>query len=425
MQKMYVHQLKPNKTYRMDLPLFHTSHRVIEGGYNRIGGTQAKDVFTEPLFFYDADNSRLSFLKPGQSICVTRSDTFYAELLESALDFSVFWGAKRGNTATGWDPEVFVVDENNELIPAFKFLPSKEDPFHISGMPPCESKAYWDGFQAEFSTIPYSCHESGFNGIQAGLRTVRTQARQKNPKAKLTIQSVFRLLDAQLRGYDEKYVALGCKPSLSAYDTDPFTIDNPFELPYRMAGGHIHFGMRNGAPSLERAKQLAKFLDLIVGIPTVGMFAEIDDPIRRRYYGRAGEFRLPKHGLEYRTLSNAWMGHPSVGFVIMDLSRRAIGNLVDNFRFDSLGISEEEVRDIIDSTDVEAARKLFQANSVIWKNLISSQYSAENAWERFSQIVQDGVEMIYPNYRDIEHNWSLDELNRPMSWAVACSRRRL
>ena len=53
---------------------------------------------------------------------------------------------------SGWDPEIFVEDEKG-IVPAFQFLPNK-----TAGIPTGRGRAYYDGFQAEFTTTPIHCH---------------------------------------------------------------------------------------------------------------------------------------------------------------------------------------------------------------------------------------------------------------------------
>lgn len=305
--------------------------------------------------------------------------------------------------STGWDPEIFVVDKADKLIPAFEFLPDKLHPKSII----CgQSAAYWDGFQAEFTTVPKQCHERATSELERGLRVVLHAARQKNPDAKFTLKNVFQLDQAFLNSTPSEYVELGCKPSMNAYGTDPFLIDNPYNLPYRMAGGHIHLGM--AALGEREAAKHARYLDFIVGIPSVGMFAEIDDPMRRQFYGRAGEFRLPKHGIEYRTLSNAWLGHSAISNLIADMARYAVGS-IENVDIKDFGTSHEEIRRIIDSSDVKAARLLFDKTKEVWAAIFRKAYNLTT--KSLEKIVNEGVEALIPTYRNIDRNWGLTSLN--------------
>jgi hypothetical protein len=320
---------------------------------------------------------------------------------------------RAGITSTGWDPEIFVVDGKGKMVPAFKFLPSKHDPFQIDRGNLYEEdgdseRAYWDGFQAEFTTRPYTCHGWAFDEIQRGLQTVLQQARKVETKAKLTLQNVFEVSTEDMFSADPEQIALGCDPSFNAYNTNPFRLDNPFDLPYRMAGGHIHFGLRKKFVSDIDAGPSVKYLDLLLALPTVGIFAEIDNPIRRNYYGRAGEFRLPAHGIEYRTLSNAWMGHPAVSNVLMDMARVSFGPSVEKaLSFKDLGVKEEQVRDIINNTDVISARKFYADHKELWTSMLNELYYDSTCTKNFHKMVEEGVESVIPSFRDLEKNWHL------------------
>jgi len=309
---------------------------------------------------------------------------------------------------TGADPEIFVLDNMGKLLPAFRFLPPKNQAILLPGS---GGSAYWDGFQAEFAIGASGCHSWVTDYLHYGLVGVLKEARKVDPKARLTLQNVFRIPREELFTTSGEYAALGCNPSRNAYNTNPFMIDNPFELPYRMAGGHIHLGMDPnytlGGVDSPLPDRFAKYLDFLVAIPTVGMFAEIDSPVRRKYYGRAGEYRLPSHGLEYRTLSNAWLGHPSISNLILDLARIAVGSIT-KIPFEEFKTTQEDIRDIINNTDVKGARKLFEQNSDLWKRVLTQKYPfKEGGFPKLQKAVNEGVEAIIPTYTDIEFNWQL------------------
>lgn len=418
MENMAVADLKDGQIYRLDLVALRDNAYLKELGYDN---SLIKSRFVTDLFYFRSDQGLVCL--EGQELWITlptsvhqkRRVKFVLEPATAAVDkkFSV---VRRGNNdITGWDPEIFVVRANGDLIPAFEFLPSKGEPLFIAktavdyrpGLQ-VSSGAYWDGFQAEFSVIPGACHEYGFDRIRKGLRTVLNAAQKKFPDAKLTTKSVFKIPEAKMLGYSEEYVALGCDISLNAYGVDPFQIDNPFKLPYRMAGGHVHLGFREGPPSIQDAEVFVKYIDFLATIPSIGMFADVDDPIRRQYYGRAGEYRLPPHGLEYRTLSNAWLGHPAIGHVLMDLVRKGTGNIRQLFNIAEIGLTDDYIRDVINNSDVKAARAVFKDNIGIWGALHGRHYGTGDSIKMFERAVMQGVESILPNFHDIKGNWKLD-----------------
>lgn len=427
---MLVSEMKNGELYNIDLESLFNSPTWKRLRWKREYLPIDGSVWVDDNFNWGTRVRYLTFIHPNLSSVVrglSMDDTDFLdtkELSEEHRTRAKFRGLDRGKyLTTGWDPEIFVVDGDNELIPAFNFLPDKKDPFMIAQPKRVKgsdklvgSYAYWDGFQAEFSTIPDQCHGWGFDALRTGLDTILKKAKKHNPKARLTTQNVFELDVNFLATAQPEHVALGCDPSFNAYGTDPFMIENPFQLPYRMAGGHIHLGLNGGAPKYEQACSYAKYLDFLVGIPSVGMFAEIDTPIRRQFYGRAGEFRLPNHGIEYRTLSSAWLGHPAVGHLLMDYARRAIGvRIAERFKLSDIGLNDEYVRDVINNTDVAAARKIYRDNQIIWDCVASDMYSLENSIKAAHRIVLEGVESAFPTFRDVKRNWCLDGVSH---WAT-------
>jgi hypothetical protein len=143
------------------------------------------------------------------------------------------------------------------------------------------------------------------------------------------------------------------------------------EVYFRSAGGHIHFGI--GKTTDARAKRIVKTLDAILGVACVSLFAKYDEPRRRSMYGLAGEYRLPPHGLEYRTLSNAWMVHPVITHLVFDLSRKVLvfGDKDYLRHWDG---NEKETVEVINTCNVEGARAILKRNEKLFKDILSAAY---------------------------------------------------
>lgn len=432
MGNLLVSEMQTNVVYKMDLNAFYHSRLISDSGYSLDGCSPASDYFGSEEFLLNEDRTVIYFLKTLRKpnyLGLMGTRTLPATIVTpTSVNPSIFFKIAtrhKSYVTTGWDPEIFVVDKEGQLIPAFAFLPAKENPFVIRNSVYTDrgyfnAAAYWDGFQAEFSTVPGGCHGYGFDEIRNGLRAVLRQARLKFPDARLTLKNVFEIPQAHLFASRPEHVALGCDPSFNAYGTDPFRIENPFDLPYRMAGGHIHMGFvqpNADALSSDSITRIVKMLDLIIGIPTIGMFADIDVPTRRRFYGRAGEYRRPKHGIEYRTLSSAWLGDPAIGHMIMDLARLCTGDLATTINIQDLNLSDEKIRDVIDTTNVKEARAIFEAHPEIWGPMHETKYGTEKSFTLMNRAVMGGVESILPNYRDVEGNWKLkpDQMWSPHS----------
>jgi hypothetical protein len=290
--------------------------------------------------------------------------------------------------ASGADPEFFIRN-GRELVPAFKFLPSKK-----SGQ-----SAFWDGFQAEFTTVATGCMERQSANLQAGILDLLSAAKAKFPDANLSHESVVEIPEQQLAEADENQVALGCAPSKNIYGHKGLEVENPRELKIRFAGGHMHFGCAGAFQTLPNVpgggvEGAVSCLDASLGLMMVSMAAGFDDPRRRQYYGLAGEHRLPAHGLEYRTLSNFHLTHPALNYLAYDIGRMAvkIGLLGMRKIFSSKPL---EVAEIIDASDVSAARRVLKRDEKLWRDLIAKKYY----W-----IPENGQEEL--NHKSLNKTWA-------------------
>lgn len=318
-----------------------------------------------------------------------------------------------GVATSGWDPEIFVVDEKENLLPAFDFLPAKSKPIKTKDMYACDGRAgnvYYDGFQAEFTTFVGSCHGYGIDYLRAGLKEVLHAARLKTPKAKLSIRNVFHIPQNVLLSATDEQVGLGCLPSQNVYGRDPFIVEDPRSLPVRVAGGHIHFGLSNplNGSKIKDVTSHIKALDRIVGLMSVAIFDEVDDPMRREFYGRAGEYRQPNYGYEYRVLSNAWLGDPHVAHIIMETARSA--NRLVGITDEQVGwkLTDDKVQEIINYCDVKSARKILKKHWDVWEKIVGARFCLlPNAMISLKEIVFGGVHAGFPDFNNIEQNWML------------------
>lgn len=156
--------------------------------------------------------------------------------------------------------------------------------------------------------------------------------------------------------------AFGCSPSYNAWSySKNITEANPFEPLYRGAGFHIHIGYEN--PDIETSADLIRAMDIFLGVPSV-IFDS--DKIRRQQYGRAGEFRETKYGVEYRVLG---------GYVMSD----------KNF-FDSAMLGLERAVEFVNSgninklsdTDMLDIQTCINTNNVRLANTLVDKYSMES-----------------------------------------------
>lgn len=316
------------------------------------------------------------------------------------------------NEYTGADPEIFVVrGVKPSLLPAYKFLPTQKEAKGVRRRMPQnnydypntdqQSYAYRDGFAAEYFVYPVACHSYVVDYVRDGLMRVLKAAKEFDKTARLTIKNTFTIPTITMNAAKDEDIAFGCKPSINAYGDEPQAPDDPRKFKLRFTGGHVHLGCAN----LDKAKaeEMVKAMDIMAAIPAVAMFEHLDSPVRRQYYGRAGEYRMPKHGLEYRVLSNAWLCAPAITHLLFNLVRVG-GKIGYAGRTKELGLSEEKVREIINFCDVRAARKFVEENSKFYASLLSADgaHTTEKGWLK---VTQEGVESLYEDVDAIDKNW--------------------
>lgn len=343
---------------------------------------------------------------------------FKARLVEKVPGFLTVRDGSGGQgvSTTGWDPEIFVTDAKNELLPAFRFLPSKAEPLPwtategVYGSNYKDSSIYYDGFQAEFTTASGSCHGYGMDSIRQGLKGVLTSAKKYDPTAKLSLKSVFRVSPRVMDTCEDEHIALGCSPSSNVYGKDALFVENARLFPYRVAGGHVHFGLSSSGWGQSKdwdIPAIVKALDLFCALPCVGLFADIDDPLRREFYGRAGEYRTPSYGIEYRTLSNAWLCSPVIAHGVMNLARKAV-NIAKWLTPKEFGLSDEDLQGIINYCDVKSARKVVEANWKWFSSALATVWPTPDPCLRALKTgLLEGVGSIFPEYENVENNWRI------------------
>lgn len=309
----------------------------------------------------------------------------------------------------GADPEIFIEDENEQIIPAFNFLGSKDTPDTYNDRYGVQ-QIYWDGFQAEFNTKAHGCLAWHCDGVQSGLKTLLGLARKHNPNAKLSTKTTADIPPKLLVESKEEHVQFGCMPSLNAYDMKGITLPGR-EVPFRSAGGHIHFGFSNPTP--DRCVRMVKALDAILGVACVSLFEKYDDPRRRVMYGLAGEYRMPKHGLEYRVLSNAWLIHPAIKNLVFDLARRA-AVFGDKGYMDFWKGDQTEIIECINNCDAVKAREIMERNKSIFEACMKAAYHSVNVSVPF-KCFMEGIDSFVSNPKDIENNWDMNK-----QWITHC-----
>lgn len=310
----------------------------------------------------------------------------------------------------GTDPEIFAFKADGTVLPAWEYLQSEEtaERWYQKTVDPEEIKRFWDGVQAEFCPPAGVCLEDMMEGVRNGLKAVREAARQKDNTAELGLSSTAVLSDVQLLSADPKNLAFRCSPSFNVYGDCGNDLPDPLKFNERYSGGHIHLGTTRKftGPVIG---EIVRALDGIVGIAGVSLAAGIDDPRRRRYYGRAGEFRLPEHGLEYRVLSNFWLSHPAIAHLVFGLFRHAAKLGQSGLYGLYWEADQDRVRDIINNCDVAGARAILKANRAVLATLMDKEWPHDKAALAAVRTIENGLASAIKDPADITGNWLLNE----------------
>lgn len=162
------------------------------------------------------------------------------------------------------------------------------------------------------------------------------------------------------------------KPPKEAFDAGTF----------RTCGGHIHLGGTGKSILLgddEKPLVVVLLLDVFLGIPSLFWDTDPTSPARRALFGKAGRYRSPDYGIEYRSLGNFWLRSPETVGLVHDICNWVV-NLVtkegekwweldEDLFYDADDKSEAwtchqydpwELKRCIDETDLDAAHPFLE-----------------------------------------------------------------
>ena len=182
-----------------------------------------------------------------------------------------------------------------------------------------------DGVQAELNVVPNHCRQSFSTNLSVCFRKIAEQIHGKDITA--SFAQTVEVDKEEMQTLSKDAQQFGCAPSKNVYGRTKVEVKDASKYYSRSAGGHVHIG-HGGSPTVK--KVLANtditipMLDIIVGNTCVLIDRDPGNIERRKNYGRAGEYRLPKHGLEYRTLSNFWLRSYQTMSLVMALVRFAV-----------------------------------------------------------------------------------------------------
>lgn len=249
----------------------------------------------------------------------------------------------------GADPEVFVKDKKGRFRSAHGLVPgTKKDPYPVD-----HGAIQVDGMALEYNIDAASTREQFIYHNQSVLAQLAAAV----PDYDIVIEPTATFHGNHMRAQPDVAKELGCEPDFSAY-TDGGENPRPDNTTnMRTAAGHVHIGFTEGADPkgpehMQRCVTLVKHLDMFLGLPSL-MWDR--DNKRRIMYGKAGAFRPKSYGVEYRTLSNAWLNSSDLMGYVFDQVQACVDYLRSGERIERFGnfqidngmyMNEKRLRDL-------------------------------------------------------------------------------
>lgn len=266
----------------------------------------------------------------------------------------------------GGDPEMFAVNPDGEAISSHNIIKTKDGRIEARNSYDAP-RIKRDGAALEIELPARYCRDELHQSTHQLLQRTLRAAEKVNPDYTLSFKPVQKLSKDSLEGAPEDIFEFGCDPDWNAHTgmlQHPQLADRRSLL--RFTGGHLHLSVQtvtqsqvgrdwpinyndglsdrqydryghgtivvaNKDEKLEAYATLALLADYLVALPMVAVLGVAHgegEGERRRTYGRAGSFRMPKHGFEYRVLStNGMMLSPVVFYLVYGLWR-TLGRVV-------------------------------------------------------------------------------------------------
>lgn len=253
----------------------------------------------------------------------------------------------------GADPELFVM-QNGKFVSAHGLIQGdKKNPLVVE-----RGAVQVDGMALEFNIDPAAC-ESEF---YLNTSTVLGILKEMVPQHDFALVPVAEFGHDYIKMQPDEAKELGCDPDFDAW-TSTVNAKPNMDLPFRTASGHVHIGFTENA-AIESAahvsacEMIARQMDFFLGLPS--LFYDADTK-RREMYGNPGCYRPKTYGVEYRTLSNAWLKSENLIKWVFRNAREGVEQLMNGR---DLVQEFGDIREIIKTTDKKAAEKIILAAGI-------------------------------------------------------------
>lgn len=250
----------------------------------------------------------------------------------------------------GADPELFLF-KDGKFISAHGMIPGdKRNPHKVE-----LGAVQVDGMALEFNIDPADSEETFLNNINH----VRAALEKMVPGYQIVPEPTALFDHEYMEQQPPESKILGCDPDYNAWDDGMRNPPPDGNVDFRTGAGHVHIGWCLGMDTLNEGHfnaciMAAKQLDCVLGL---GSLLYDSDNQRRTLYGKAGAFRPKSYGVEYRTLSNAWLKSPKLISWVYRSTIKALDALTDGRRFWE-EVPDGQIQEIINSPNDLEGRKI-------------------------------------------------------------------
>lgn len=253
----------------------------------------------------------------------------------------------------GCDPEVFVKQDGMFKSAYGLIKGDKKNPQKVN-----RGAVQVDGMALEFNIDPANSEDE----FSLNVQTVFNQLKLMVPDYEIATVPVAHFDHTYMKNQPSEALELGCDPDYNAW-TGLVNTKPDGNRPMRTASGHVHIGWTNDENindglHQDMGRAVVKQMDFFLGLPSLFYDADTE---RREMYGKGGCLRFKPYGVEYRTLSNAWLRNTKLMKWVFRNTKEGFTQLMSgNALFNKYG----DIQDIINNSDVKEASKIVNAESI-------------------------------------------------------------
>jgi Phage phiEco32-like COOH.NH2 ligase-type 2 len=212
----------------------------------------------------------------------------------------------------GADPEGFLINSKGKPISSIGLIGgTKQNPLPVPG-----GSLQEDNVLIEFNTIPANSLAEWLEGIDI----MKKQAAAAAAVHGLSVLYTSGMSFSKDQLTHPKATQSGCDPDYNVY-TKMQNEYPPLDNSFRGAGGHIHIGHELVHSTPDKLPKLLRYLDCYVGYPLKCIEGE---SLRDRTYGKYGNYRPKRYGVEFRTPSSFWVSSNQLTELVYLLTDAAV-----------------------------------------------------------------------------------------------------